>query len=902
MARHRLPQRPALRPPLLGVGASYELVLLPRGLRGVPTIATWQDESGNGRHATAAGSPALANVDGLAGVTLDGVDDYLGGAIVLAADRPLSFFIVSKAVTQDAAQRVVLELSDTGATARGPAILQSNGYRSIRSSIQGNGSDAYYAYSGQTLALHEYESRQNDRLVREQGRIKHAQCLDGGAPRATTVYRIGAALGTPASFWQGSIHALVIVSGEPAEWERAQIRRWLSRLCRLDEASTFPSSGTFSDLHLTLPAVTDVIVGEPASIWLADLSTTVVTALPVDFTYADRIIVAPTSPGDTSLAITDGGVQATTTVHAVASLDGAAPLRKVLFVGDSNMSRMSSGAFEFLTAELGASKITCVGTQGPSAGGFTAKHEGRDSWGWNTFANVGPVAPGTSPFFTAGAINIAAYLALLTAPPDIIVWGLGANDIYGQTLASVDAVIDTMFASYMEPLVAAWRAACPDVVQIFTCPWPTSRDPAVHGNAQASMDVLHAVNRRAVQRYETQLAGRTSEKLYHRPTFARVDAWQGYVDGLHMNQSLSGASAAIRALKASLVARWPALVARITSAVVDGNVSASKLTLTFSSAATFPGLTGLSLVFTLGTTRTISSIDSGSGTTTVVLNLSGPVSGTDAFSIVVGATRTQTTVTGGEPIQTGSTAVSITNLSNPLLTAPGTPILIAGGDSLTFSSGVNIDSINDESSAGNHVAFLGGVRATQITTVGGHKHIRCAASPNHGWYQRNALTANIPANFSGTIYFAGKVANWNPSGGYGALFNTTNTTTEGAGYSTGMLVTPTSNSRWKLGYGADSTLLTTLIPPSDHHVWAWTIEHDVSVKLYKDGLLIDSGVPTPDPVQTTTIRLFTLIFNTHTPFDGDIAKLAIYAGSSTANAHDATQVALISTFLATLLT
>lgn len=901
--RHRHPKGAAL--PQLGAGAAYELALLPAGIRGTTTVTSWRDVSGRGNHATPGGAPVRGRSGGLAGVTLDGVDDYLGGSLVLAADRPLTVFTVSQWVSQSTAVRVVFECSDTGATGRGLQVVQENGYREVRPAQIGATAAAFYAYADETLRVHTFEARQNDRLVRQDGRWKGSACNDAGTSRASTAYRIGAALGTPASFLAGLVCAVVVVSGSPSETEVQQIEDFLERLARKPIPTRYPGGGLYSDLHQTLPSTIDTIVGERTSIWIARPTTINAGAVPVDFTDADRITLAPTVAGDTSITITEEGqTPRVVTLHAVAPLGGSPPLRKVLFVGDSNGARMAAGALEVLLAELGASSVLFVGTQGP-ASGYSCKHEGRDSWGWNTFNNRDPLQPGTlaaSPFYVDDDLDIDAYIASLAGPPDDIIWAVGGNDVYGESLVTVDDRVAELLDEDAEPLLAAWSAAAPDVRHIITSPWVTCSDIAVHQNSAASMAQLRAVNARCVELFEEAFAGREAERIYHRPTFARLDPLRGYVDAFHMAQNQRGAISVVRALKASLVALWPALVARITAAVVDGNVSASKLTLTFSSAAHFPDLTGISLDFEAGTPRTISSIDSGNDSTSVVLNLSGAVLGTDVFAVVVGATRTQTTVSGGEPIQTGSINVSIQNLSNPFLTSPGTDVGWWGADSVTLT-GSNIDSYVDKSTAGNNVTFAGTTKAVQGTTVGGNKK---ATHVNNTWYQKSALAVSLPASHSGTIYLAAKISNWNPSGGYAAFINIGPDAVEGSGhYDRGIYFTPSANAYWKGGYNTDGNISYVLnpAPNANVNVWAFTYAHGGVCKIYKNGTLeFTSGTLSGNPAAGVGLRIGTLWYPSHTSTEMDLYQLAMKASADSSAVHDASTVATVSTYLATLTT
>jgi hypothetical protein len=102
----------------------------------------------------------------------------------------------------------------------------------------------------------------------------------------------------------------------------------------------------------------------------------------------------------------------------------------------------------------------------------------------------------------------------------------------------------------------------------------------------------------------------------------------------------------------------------LVSAVLDGS-DPDKLVLTFEDGSgnplpmLLPDLTGISLSFGVGTARTITAIDSvNADASEWTLDLSGDVAEGDAFSLVIGSTRTWRSMNGTQ-VAAGTTAVTV---------------------------------------------------------------------------------------------------------------------------------------------------------------------------------------------------------------------------------------------------
>lgn len=96
----------------------------------------------------------------------------------------------------------------------------------------------------------------------------------------------------------------------------------------------------------------------------------------------------------------------------------------------------------------------------------------------------------------------------------------------------------------------------------------------------------------------------------------------------------------------------------VVSASVDVNADADALVVVFDKAVYAPTLAGLSLNFTVGTPRTILSLVSGQGTSTLTFALSGDVASTDDLDLLVAETRTVQSI-NGPLVDTGSTPVDL---------------------------------------------------------------------------------------------------------------------------------------------------------------------------------------------------------------------------------------------------
>jgi hypothetical protein len=156
------------------------------------------------------------------------------------------------------------------------------------------------------------------------------------------------------------------------------------------------------------------------------------------------------------------------------------------------------------------------------------------------------------------------------------------------------------------------------------------------------------------------------------------------------------------------VARQTATAPVIVSATVE-EANPNALVVVWSLPVWIESLTGLSLSFVSGTTRTITAVESGNGTATVTFTLSGNFDGTESASFV-GSGRVAQSPNG--PLVTVETE-AIDNAWAYIM--PGA-IHIWNGDSITTSGG---DLLTVADQVGSATLTAGATKPT-TTTLGGH--------------------------------------------------------------------------------------------------------------------------------------------------------------------------------------
>ncbi len=546
--------------------ATLKLLFLPTSIQSTAGVVTgWTDLSGNGYHATATGSPVLETSDFVPGVLFDGVDDRLDGSIVMP-DQPCTIFLIKKQITNPVGTRaIVFEMSDAGYN-RSTTMLHLFGSAAARQCQKDNG-NASYVFGSSAVVLHRCEYDVNGRAIHENGRSKGSEVNVSTPIRTAAVYRFGQWLSAQGGPWNGVIYAVAIYAGTMSLSDKERIQRQLLSLAGIAQPFSWPitaATDVASDPRFILPATIPAIVGRPLEIWKdsvhyrdgADASQVATGDLLFDSAPSDRWAVTPPAAGSYALTIAESGFSASTTIQAVEMLAPGAPLRRILWVGDSNTARAGSGWIELIGNELGASRAEMVGTRGPNTA-YTYKHCGVDSSTWVQWGTSATLAGGVAnPMFNGGVLDIVHFLTLLANPPDVIMWTLGQNDAYSAAEgAALETAIDNAFAA-AEILIAAFAAELPAVKHALAMNFPLAMDPAAGwGTAAARLPYRRKVHRWA-ERVLESFGDREDENIFVVPTFFQVDPIRGYTpDTIHPN-SIPGHQQIAAAFLAWLVAHW----------------------------------------------------------------------------------------------------------------------------------------------------------------------------------------------------------------------------------------------------------------------------------------------------------------------------------------------------------
>ena len=535
-----------------------DLLWLPESRESAAGVLTrWRDLSGLGHHGTPAGSPAVDET-GVPGVRFNGAGQYINCALS-GDDQPSTWFVLKRTVTPNLGDRAtIVEVSDTGGAFRGTELLELYGSAgSVRDRTLDDGSASYVVAAPKTqLMLNRADFGASERVLLEDGKWKVSSAVPAGAARAAVYCRVGQRL-DGAKPWDGVVCAVVRYRGSVSLLEREYIERLL--LARASLSLPFSwvaapdASNPTSDPLSNLPPVLEAIVGRPttvheSSIHLRDGRTpaiVVTSDLPLDTSTYGAITVTPPAAGDYTLSFTEGAHTYSTTVRAAAMLAPGAAQRVILAVGDSITRRGASGWLADLQVELGA-RALFVGTQGPATN-YHVMHEGHDSWLWATFNSV------ASPFWSGGVLDVAAYLALLAAPPDVILWSAGQNGYYSVGLPGLDAAI-TVEHAHLDTLIAAFSAELPDVIHGVSTAYPLGADLSIWGSAAAWYTMRTKANRYA-RATLAHFGGREAENIIIRGgAHVGIDPVRGYdPDLIHPNSAPGGRDLA-RAELAWLVA------------------------------------------------------------------------------------------------------------------------------------------------------------------------------------------------------------------------------------------------------------------------------------------------------------------------------------------------------------
>lgn len=671
------------------------------------STGTWSDKSGLGNHGTVTGATVDTSNPRRKGLSFDGVDDRVDGAISIADDGACTVFVVaSHDHTQTTGVRGrLLDLSDTSATARSIQVTDLFGYRRCERALGDDAGSASYTSLSDAIKVSMCVFGPNHTELWEDGLWHGSSCL-AITSRAPTSYRLGMA--RDGTFpWKGVIYEVRIYSGTMTEQQATRIYRQMLRKWKRAFSFRWPAkdSASSGDPQFLIPPVIPAIVGQPLSIWRDQIhyqdgrrAAVVTSDLTVDYSLRDRWTVTPGSAGDYNFTVTEGAYAKSVTIRASVALVGA-PVKRVLFDGDSNTERAATGWVEHFGKALGA-QVALIGSLGPAAG-YSYKHDGHGGFTFGTFNSGDEVQSTVSPYWNPDTDSLdMVYFSETVGIPDVRITACGQNDVYSSTDATIAANCATSIAN-ANTIHSAVVAAFPGVVTIYCLPPPGNGIPATWDGETQRLQFRR--NEQAIgAALLANFGGRESERIFVLGTNALFDCVRGYyfADILHMNTSPGHRQIAKALIAAYTLWQGESAVVRILSATVDG-VTPTVLTIVCSEAVTIAAVTGYTLT---GTARTISSITSGSGTTTHVLALSGAISEADAPVLHVALTRVAESTTGARKVAVGKLTVTKTNFT-PLPIQLGVHTWLRSDDagaSLTLV-GSDVSQWSDSSGNARHV-------------------------------------------------------------------------------------------------------------------------------------------------------------------------------------------------------
>jgi hypothetical protein len=192
-------------------------------------VATWKDESGNGKdlvQATGSKRPVyLANVEGLPGVSFDGVDDVLATAGSAFATDTHVILVVGRP-----SQAGNFDWLGTGGTAAGDVLLQVGNDQAIRGHVWRAGAtltatDGYTEIRTTEFSLMEQQVTATQMFLRRQGAPERTVTV-AGALAGLSKPVILASRSSGFNFG-GVIRALLVFEGIPSETDLARLRDYL---------------------------------------------------------------------------------------------------------------------------------------------------------------------------------------------------------------------------------------------------------------------------------------------------------------------------------------------------------------------------------------------------------------------------------------------------------------------------------------------------------------------------------------------------------------------------------------------------------------------------------------------------------------------------------------------------
>lgn len=514
-------------PRKLGAASTLKLALMPWSrVSSAGVLTQWRDISGNGYHGTPTGSPAIIDTGVLGGVTLDGINDRIDGAIAMA-DQPCTLFVLHKANSvSPGAYAGIFELSDNGASDRSLWLNYAFGSLACRMKT-----DAIaYTDASTSIMLTRIDASDHSRSIWKNDAYKSSSGVKTTPARNVTAYRIGNRFNLDVAYHSGVLYMVLLYEGTPSEAALLALETKIMGMAGLTAPFSWPiqnATDTSGDPRLILRPTMDVLAGYPLhfekdSVGYRDgkVDRAVTSNMTVSESLASRWEVIPTA-GAHTFSVAEGAYSAATTVTARA-VPTADPKKYVLAWGDSNASRGRTGWQEYIYTLWDSAQIEFLGTQGPTAN-YSTKNEGHDSW---TFGPVAGAAGGFnqagSPFWGGGAaLDLATYEASLTHAPTHAIVCCGQNTAYLASEANLEAWLTTDLG-HASTIFQAMEAQWPGIkIGVFQS-WPLNADITSGWGSWSQRLVYRRKMHRLAERIPELITDNPGVAVSIIPTFAHI--------------------------------------------------------------------------------------------------------------------------------------------------------------------------------------------------------------------------------------------------------------------------------------------------------------------------------------------------------------------------------------------
>ncbi len=225
-------------------------------------------------------------------------------------------------------------------------------------------------------------------------------------------------------------------------------------------------------------------------------------------------------------------------VVAASAPSGAA--RRILAIGDSttNAGVWTQRLLDVDAGNASSVQVTLMGTRGSGLN----KHEGRGGWSFGRYFQPTGSDVAENPFVQTdgGKFDCAYYLSSTSqAAPDIVIWHLGINDVFGATSdATVNGIMDTaidqlnrMIGITVDGAVGSIKESNANAVNIIAVPIPPAGSADAFGDDYDVGQTLErykrnikVVSHRLIEAYRT----READKIFLVPWHVAIDPVHGW--------------------------------------------------------------------------------------------------------------------------------------------------------------------------------------------------------------------------------------------------------------------------------------------------------------------------------------------------------------------------------------